>query len=721
MRSVYISILLIAFTFYFVQGQKHYEYPIAPVDETVETYFGDSIADPYRWMENPEDIRLTTWLKSQSGLIHKEERHQNYEDVLETQIRSMYADSNSYGSDETIRIFEKNYGKYAFKNKYSRIDRYPDIYYKLSGEDKYKLLVKIKDLKLSREDQVVVMHKHVNPEHDLMALEISRNGSDWREIVFYDLKEGTPLPDTLKYLRASSNLVWHGKNLYYDRFDVPVEGRELLDKATGQKLYYHTLGSPQSEDTLLFTNPDRSGTYIFSYFKMDDKLFFYHYLKVKGKLVHVLSVGNYNAKSIFLRNFLIYPTGQSLDFEIEEAIGDKAYIRTNWNAPHYKVIKVDLNQLNKSEDFIPEFDVVLTEVNRLGQDKIVGMYKKGNRDLAMIYDLEGALLKKIPFNKGKKVKDFFENDPEITETVFRVSSFYHPDLHYSINLDNLKIRALDSLSVPYNPKSLETKYINYTSKDGTEIPMYITCLKGTELNGNNPTILEGYGGYGVVLEPNYDEDKVLWMLHGGILAVPGIRGGGANGSDWSLAGRRLNKQNAVDDFIAAAEYLIKEKYTSSSKLAIEGGSHGGMLVGAAVTQRPELFKAAIGRAGVYDLMRFENYTIGSIANSINEFGSMANPEDYQNLKNISPLHHIQDGIKYPDILLITGDHDDRVAPFHSYKMMAELQSKAQNTSKYLLYVVPGAGHYGATHGEQYLNMLMFKNYFLFDRLGLDFN
>lgn len=720
MKRFYFSGLLIALTVFSVKAQRQYQYPKAPIEETVDTYFGDSIADPYQWMENPEDLRLQTWLKSQSGLIKKEERHQKYEDILQKQIASMYLDVKEYTSKKASVFTEKNTKKYLFKNEYSRIDRFPDVYYKLNGDRNYKLLVKNKDLKTSREDQVVVVHKHVNSEHDLLALEISRNGSDWREVYFYDLKTGDRLSDTLKYLRTSSNLVWHGRNLYYDRFEVPSKGRELLDKATGQKLYYHTLGSDQSEDTLLFSNPDPSGTYTFRFFELEDKLFFYHYLKVKGKIVHVLSVGNFNAKSIFLRNFLIYPTGKSLDFEISQVMGDSVLVKTNWNSPHYRVIKVDLNQLNKSSDFIPEFDAVLTDVNRLGKDKIACIYKQGNRDLAMIFDLQGTLQKKIPFNEGKKVNYFYEYNQEKTETIFNVSSFYHPDLYYKLDLNTLQINPYDSLSVPYDPNSLETKYINYTSRDGTQIPMYITCLKGTKLNGSNPTILRGYGGYGTVLEPNFKEDKVLWMLHGGILAVPGIRGGGAKGSDWGFAGRRLNKQNAVDDFIAAAEYLIGEQYTSSNKLAVEGGSHGGLLVAAAVTQRPELFKAAIGNAGVYDLLRFEKYTIGSVETSINEFGTVTNKDDYNNLKSISPLHNVRSDLTYPDILLITGDHDDRVAPFHSYKMIAQLQSKALSTSKYLLYVVPGSGHSGATNGEEFFDELMFKNYFLFDRLGLKF-
>lgn len=719
MKKHYLLGIFLVLTFFVTEAQKQYDYPEVEAEMITDIYFEDSIADPYQWMENPQDPRLESWLEEQSKLIEKEERKQRYEDVLYKQLRSMYVDVDEYIDDEDGHR-DKFVSKYQFKSKNSRVDRTPDLYVREKGNKNYRLLVKIKDLRHSRNEKVKITNKYVNTEHDLVALELSRNGSDWRDIVFFDLETGDQLPDTLNYLRTRSNLVWHGRNVYYDRFDIPVKGRELLDKAKGQTMYYHTLGSPQLADKLLFKNFDRSGTHDFSFFQADKKLFFYHYLKVKGKLVNVISAANFDAQPIFLKNFLIYPTGNSLDFRVSAVFEESAIIKTNWNAPQGRVIKVDIGGLNKSSDLVPEYDATLTKVSRLGKDKISCIYRNEGRNMALIYDLEGSILKKIDFKKGKKVNGLYEDDIKKEETLFSVSSFYHPNLYYNLNLNSLMVKPHDSLSVPYNPEFLETRYVKYVSKDGTEIPMYISCLKGTKMDGSNPTLLYGYGGYGTVMEPSFNEIRTLWMLHGGILAVPNVRGGGAEGTDWSEAGRRLKKQNTIDDFIAAAEYLIDENYTTAEKLGIEGSSHGGLLVGAAAMQRPELFKAVIADAGAFDLLRFEKYTVGSVETNLKEFGQTSNREDYENLKSYSPLHNVRPGIKYPDMLLFTGDSDDRVPPFHSYKFMATLQANEPNRSKFLLYVVEGAGHSGPSNSADYSNKMIFKCYFLFDTLGLNF-
>jgi prolyl oligopeptidase len=285
-----------------------------------------------------------------------------------------------------------------------------------------------------------------------------------------------------------------------------------------------------------------------------------------------------------------------------------------------------------------------------------------------------------------------------------------------LSLSNLTFKPTVEISVPYDPESLETRYVKYTSKDGTQIPMYITCMKDTKLNGKNPTLLYGYGGYGTTVEPSYDDSMALWLIHGGILAVPNVRGGGAVGSDWGLEGRRLKKQNTIDDFIAAAEYLIKENYTSSNNLGATGGSHGALLVGSAVIQKPELFKAVVAEAGPYDMLRFGMFTVGDVSTNINEFGTVTDQNDYINLRSYSPLHNIKEGVKYPNVLLITGDHDDRVPPFHSYKFLATLQQKASSESLYLLYVIAGAGHSGGLTNNDRVDKILYEYAFLYDQL-----
>ena len=702
------------------KAQKVYHYPVAPKDSVVDIYFDTSISDPYQWMENPDDPRLKEWVESQMKITKRQKNKQVKASTLRAQIASLYRNVRRERASGYVKSDDKTKSKYVFKYKFSHSNRSPDLLYKPRGEGNYRMLLKAKNFRLDKEDNVDITYRLVNEEHDLVAIELSHSGSDWREVIFFDLKSGKQLPDTLKHLRIVSNIIWHGRNVYYDRFNEPNKGRSLLDKANGQRLCYHKLGTPQSEDVVLFQNPDTTGTNSFLYYKRDDKLFFHHFYKHKEKMFRALSVANNDPESFFFKNFLIYPNDDSIEISVEEVFGDSVILHTNWNAPNGKVLLANVNELNKPVEIIPEYDVILISVNQLGKDKIACIYRNEGQYLVLIFDLSGKLLKKIDFPEGKKVNYLFEYDEEVSYTDFCVSSFFHPNLWYQLSLEDLTFKPSSTVSVPYDPKSLETRYVKYTSKDGTQIPMYITCLKDIELNGENPTLMHGYGGYGHTVEPYFDESKALWLLHGGVLAIPNIRGGGAEGSTWEQAGRRLKKQNAIDDFIAAAEYLIKEKYTNAEKLAINGGSHGGLLVGAAITQRPELFKAAIAEAGAFDMLRFEKFTAGSVNTNINEFGTTSNSTDFLNLKSYSPLHNIKKGTKYPNVLLTTGDHDDRVPPHHSYKFLATLQENGNPKSLYQLYIVPGAGHGGALTGKDAVDKLIFKYYFLFDQLGLRF-
>lgn len=702
-------------------AQKLYKYPKSPKDSSfIDVYFDSIVKDPYQWMENPNDSRLTEWISLQNKITVKEGHKHIKVRVLRAQIASLYSHVKIKTVDGYIKSKKKK-SKYEFEYESKGYDRSPNLTYRLRGTKIFYTLVKNKDFKKEKDDHVVITHRYLNQENNLIAIEMSHNGSDWREIYVFDLITGKQLPDTIKNVRIGSKLIWHGRNFYYDNYDEPLEGRELLDKAKGQKLYYHKLGSIQSEDIMLFQNQDTTGTNSFSYFELKEKLFFNHFYKHKNKIFKAISVANNDPESFYLKNFIIYPNSDSIHISVKAIFKDTVYLKTDWNAPNGKILTANINELNKISEFVPEYDVVLRSVNRLGKDKIACVYRNEGNYLGLIFDLSGKLLKKIDFPEGKKVNYLYESDEKAEYTEFSVSSFFHPQLWYQISLKDLSFKPSVSVSVPYKPKDLETRYVKYKSKDGTEIPMYITCLKETKLNGKNPTLLYGYGGYGITVEPSFDESKALWLLHGGVLAIPNIRGGGAEGSNWAMEGRRLKKQNTIDDFIAAAEYLISEKYTNSNKLAINGGSHGGLLVGAAITQRPELFKAAVAEAGAFDMLRFEKYTVGSANTSINEFGSPSNFEDFINLKSYSPLHNVKKGVKYPNVLLITGDKDDRVPPMHSYKFLAELQENGDSKSLYHIYITPGSGHGGALTSKDFADKLLFKYYFLFDQLGLRFD
>lgn len=701
-------------------AQKAYKYPVAARDSTMDVYFNTQIQDPYQWMENPNDPRLAEWLELQKKISKKTENNQTRKRTLRAQIASLYYAVKEDTLDGFDKSNKKSENKYEFEYDYIGYNRTPNLRYRLNDKGNFITLVDTKKFRLEKDDNIIITSNLVNEEENITAIGISRNGSDWSNVFFFDLKSGEQLPDTLKYLRTGSTLMWQGKDIYYEGHNKPKEGRELLDKATGQKLNYHKLGTKQSTDLMLYQNPDTTGSSSFSFSKLDDKLILHHFKEIKGTVYKAISITTIKPEFFQLKNFLIYPNNESIDIWIEELFGDSIILRTNWNAPNGKVLMANINALNKVVEFIPEYDVTLRNVSQLGKDKMACIYRNDGRYLVLIFNQAGELLRKIDFPEGKKVKYFYEKNDEAEYTNFSISSFFHPNLWYQLSLKDFTFKPIETVSVPYDAESLETRYVQYRSKDGTEIPMYITCLKETKLNGKNPTLLYGYGGYGTTVEPYFNESKMLWLLHGGILAIPNIRGGGAEGTEWAKAGRKLNKQNAIDDFISAAEYLIDEGYTNAEKLAINGGSHGGLVVGATITQRPELFKAAIAEAGVFDMLRFENYTVGSVNTNLNEFGSVSDSLDFVNLKSYSPLQNIEKSVRYPNVLLITGDKDDRVPPFHSYKFLAALQENGDPKSLYQLYLISDAGHRGALTGYDWEDVMLFKYYFLFDELGLRF-
>lgn len=714
----FIPTILLLCTVLFVNAQKKFKYPIASKDSIIDVYFNEEIEDPYQWMENPDDPRLIDWLKSQKRIAEKQKNKFGEMWTLRRQISTMYYGTRVEKKESYKEKADSLKTKYQFKYKRASSKRFPDLIYRLNGTNNYKKLINIKDFRIDKNDNISITNRTVNEDYDLVAIEMSHNGGDWREVYFFNLITGEQLPDKLENLRIGSNIIWTKKDVIYDAYDKPKTGRELLAKAKGQKLYYHKFGMSQSQDYLLYQNPDTTGTNSFSYFKLKDKLFFKHYMDVRGKTYKALSIANIKPESFYLSKFLIYPNSKDTYMHIEELQDNMVLLNTNWEAPKGRVLRADITQLNKVSELIPQYDILLKDVNKLGKDKMVCIYSNQGTNTALIFDLDGELLRKIDFPEGKKLNYFYENEDAATHTDFSISSFYHPEIWYQLSLSDLTFKAAQVISVPYEAEDLETRYITYKSKDGIEIPMYITCLRKTKLDGSNPTLLYGYGGYGTTITPSFNKSLALFLLHGGIYAVPNIRGGGAKGSDWETAGQRLNKQTAIDDFISAAEYLISENYTKNSKLAINGVSHGGLLVGAAMTQRPELFKVAIAEAGPFDMLRFDKFTVGSVSTNIDEFGSSKNELDYNNMKSYSPLHNIKEGVKYPNLLLITGADDDRVPPLHSYKFLATLQEKGSKESLYELFVVNGSGHGGALNTKDFTQRINHKYSFLFGQLGV---
>ena len=711
--------LLILLTGMQLYAQKTFDYPSTPKDSILDHYFDETVEDPYQWMENPEDPRLNSWLEQQKKLTDKLSNDQTRIWDLRAQIVSMFRNTRREKTDDYVERDDKLEDKYDFDQKWSGFHNSLELLYKLKDKKNYRRLFNARDLVENKDDHIMIQKMSVNEEDNLLAVSLSINGSDWASGYVFDLATGKQLPVKLENLKQS-RLEWHNKTLYYSSFDKPVEGRELLDKATGQKLLNLDLAEENPVPTVLYRNPDTTGVNPFRFTVDQDYLQLYHFLKSKETWYRAISVADLNQEQFQPRRFLVYPNEENAQLSIVHRKNDSIFLKTNMGAPNGKILLANLNTPNKLSEFVPEYDINLDYVNKLGKDKIACVYLNEGQNIALIYNLKGELLRKIDFPKGKRLSGFYEESDDAEITSFSINSFFHPALWYQISLEDLNFKPIESVSVPYDIDNLETKYITYTSKDGTQVPMYITYDKETKLDGTNPVLMYGYGGYGSTVEPRFDHSTGLLLAHGGIYAVPGIRGGGAKGEEWAVEGRKLKKQNAIDDFIAAAEYLINENYTNPDKLIISGTSHGGMLIAASMTQRPDLFKAAIAEAGVYDMLRASKFTSGAVNTNLNEFGTPENIEDYKNLKSYSPLHHIEKGTKYPNLLLFTGDTDDRVPPHHSYKFLAKMQEYGDPEALYHMYITPGSGHAGGLTPEDRIEKMLFEYYFIFDQLDIDF-
>ncbi|MCP9198819.1 prolyl oligopeptidase family serine peptidase [Gramella sp. GC03-9] len=701
-----------------IYAQKTYDYPEAPKDPIADTYFGESVEDPYQWMENPDDPRLEEWLKEQRKIIRKQSSKQTNYWNLRAQIAAMF-NIRREKTEDYRRLDEKFRSKFSFKSDWNSYTGSMDFLYKLRTEKNWKRLFRGKDLLENRGDHIAINERVVNSDENLIAISVSINGSDWATGYVFDLTTGTQFPYVIENLRTGSNFEWNGRDLYYTSFDKPEKGRELLDISKGQTLYRISISNRDSRPELCYKNPDTTGKYKFSYNIQEEKLSLYHYLKSRGTWYEAISIADLKKVNFQPRRFLVFPPEDGASLRIVHTSNDSVFLRTNIGAPNGKILLANVNNPNQLSEFVPEYDINLRYANKLGKDKLACVYNKDGQDIALIFNFKGELLKKIDFPTGKKLNYFYENSDDAEFTNFSISSFFHPNSRYQIDLNTLEFTPVEALSVPFNIENLETRHVTFKSKDGTEIPMYITCYKETTLDGNNPVLMYGYGGYGIRVEPDFNELTGLLLAHGGILAVPNVRGGGANGSDWALAGRGLKKQNTIDDFIAAGEYLINQKYTSPEKLVISGGSHGALLVEAAATQRPELFKAVIAEAGPYDMLRFNRFTIGSSIINLKEFSSPDNEEGFKYIRSYSPLHQLKKGRKYPNTLLITGDTDDRVPPLHSYKFLASLQEKGDPSGLYQLYITPGSGHGGALSPEDAVEKFLFEYYFMFEQMGIE--
>jgi len=656
------------------------KYPKARKVDQVDNYHGTEVVDPYRWLEDVDSDETAAWVEAENEITFA------YLDAIPERewIRNRLTELWNY---ERYGVPFKEGGKYIF----SRNDglQNQSVYYIQDALDSEPRVL-LDPNTFSEDGTVALGGMSFTKDAKLMAYAKAASGSDWREWFVRDVETGKDLDDHLVWIKFSG-AEWTDDNagFFYSRYPEPQAGDEFEDANQNRKIYYHRLGAPQSEDRLIFTpdEPDwntnasmtEDGRYLIlaMAFGTDDRnRFFYVDLEdpkspnLDGEVVRLIDV--FDATYDFVGND-----------------GPVFYFRTNLEAPRYRLIAIDTRNPERDnwKMLVPEKDDVLQGIG-IVNNQFVTAYLHDAHTQVLIYDVDGTFDKEVELPTIGTIGGF-SGDREDSEAFYAFTSFLYPTTIFRYDFKSGKSTVFKAPDVDFDPNLYETKQVFYESRDGTKIPMFVVHKKGMKLDGQNPTYLTGYGGFNISLPPYFDTSRLVWLEMGGVYAQPSLRGGGEYGEDWHRAGMLENKQNVFDDFIAAAEYLIDEGYTSTPKLSIAGGSNGGLLVGAVMTQRPELFGATLPAVGVMDMLRFHKFTVGWAW--VSDYGSSEDPEMFPHLYSYSPYHNLHPA-KYPPTMVTTADHDDRVVPGHSFKFAARLQEMQMGEAPVLIRIQTKAGH-----------------------------
>ena len=671
-------------------------YPMTKKADSVDTYFGTTVEDPYRWLEDDRSEETEKWVQEENGVTFGYLEKIPFREDLKNRLEQLW------NYEKLSSPFNEGDYTYFYKN-----DGLQNQYVLYRQKENQEAEVFLDPNSFSEDGTTSLMGMSFTEDGSMAAYAISEGGSDWRKVIVMETENKTIVEDTLIDVKFSGLSWYKNEGLYYSSYDKP-EGSELSAKTDQHKLYYHKLGSPQSTDELIFGGtPDQKHRYIGASVTEDNK-----YL--------LISAANSTAGNKLFIKDLSKPDSElktilddeDSDTNLIENAGSRLYLVTNLDAPNKKIIAVDASDPGPEnwEDIIPETEYVLSP--NTGGGYFFAEYMVDAISKVLQYDYNGKLIREIKL-PGIGSANGFGGKKEEKEFYFSFTNYNTPGSSYKYDVETGDYVPYWKPQIDFNPDDYESKQVFYSSKDGTKIPMIITYKKGLELNSNNPTILYGYGGFNISLTPSFSIVNAVWMEQGGVYAVPNLRGGGEYGKKWHEAGIKTKKQNVFDDFIAAAEYLIENKYTSSENLAIRGGSNGGLLVGATMTQRPELMKVALPAVGVLDMLRYHTFTSG--AGWHYDYGTSEDSEEmFEYLKGYSPIHNVKEGVEYPATLITTGDHDDRVVPAHSFKFAAELQDKQSGPNPTLIRIETNAGHGAGTPVskiiEQYADIFAFTLY-----------
>lgn len=657
-------------------------YPASRKDSVIDDYHGVKVEDPYRWLEDDNSEETKAWVKAQNKVTFDYLQAIPQRETLRARLEKVW-------NYERMGL-PYEYGGRWFFTRNSGLQNQSVLYVTDSLDAEPRVLLDPNTL--SADGTTSLTETAPSEDGKRLVYGISKGGSDWQEFHVKDVDTGTDLPDVLEWIKFSgASWAKDGSGFYYSRYPQPKEGAALTEMNKNQRVYFHRLGTPQSEDPLIYERPDHSDWGL-SASVTDDG----------GYLIINVSKGTDPKKLVFYKD-LTAPNAPVVEllndfdaaYEFIDNVGPVFYFHTDLDASNYRVISIDITSPERKnwKEIISESVDKLDNVSSVG-GQLFCEYLQNAHSVMKSFDLDGKLRREIKL-PGLGTIGGFNGRRRDKETFYLYTSFTSPGAIYRYDVTSGKSTLYREPKVDFDSSAYETTQVFVPGKDSTRVPMFIVHRKGIKLDGSNPCLLYGYGGFNVSLTPGFSISRAVWLEMGGVFAMANLRGGGEYGEDWHQAGTKLNKQNVFNDFIACAEWLQKEGYTSSSKLAIQGGSNGGLLVGACITQRPELFAAALPAVGVMDMLRFHQFTIGWAWKS--DYGSSDNPSEFKALHAYSPLHRLAPGIRYPATLVTTGDHDDRVVPAHSFKFAARLQEcQTKDGPPVLIRIQTSAGHGAGT-------------------------
>ncbi|MCS0589609.1 prolyl oligopeptidase family protein [Massilia norwichensis] len=652
-------------------------YPVAKKVDQIDDYHGTKVADPYRWLEDANSAETKAWVDAENKVTQDWLAQIPQREAIRQRLTQLW-------NYERYSVPYKEGGRYFFSRN-DGLQNQAVLYTMKSLSDTPRMLLDPNTL--AADGTVALAGMAVSPDGKLLAYSTAASGSDWNEIRVRDVDSGKDLPDHIQWVKFSST-AWtkDGKGFFYSRYDAPKEATKLADVNYFQKLYYHKLGITQDADVLVYDRPDEKEWGFHAQTTDDGRYLLIQATKGTARKYRVFY------KDLSKPDSKVVPLIDNFEagYDFIDNVGSVFYFSTDRNAPRQRIVAIDLAKPQEAhwKTIVPESQQTLQSAHMIN-NQIVAEYLADARSVVKVVDLKGKPVREIQLPGIGSVSGFGGKRGE-TETFFSFTGFTTPTTIYRLDMKSGASTVFRQPKVAFNPAEYETRQQFFTSRDGTKVPMFIVSKKGLKLDGSNPTYLYGYGGFNISMTPGFSPANLAWMEMGGVYVVANLRGGGEYGEAWHEAGTKLKKQNVFDDFIGAAEWLVNNKVTSPGKLAIGGGSNGGLLVGAAMTQRPDLFGAAIPQVGVMDMLRFHKFTIGWAWTS--DYGSSENPDEFKALVKYSPLHNLKPGTCYPATMITTADHDDRVVPAHSFKFAATAQAAQAGGNPVIIRIDTKAGH-----------------------------